>query len=183
MKLRKALYGCIQSARLWYLKLRNVMRKLNFTENRYDLCSFHKVTDDGRITVAFHVDDLLITSQSVESIESLIDALKKEFKGATVSSGAVHSYLGMQITCSKEYYAIDMKGYIDKILMNHEQQKRSNYPAGSDLMEVRENTLLDEAGQKVSFRRGENTIHIKKDKNDDSRANQFSSFNSGQSYY
>ncbi len=42
-RLDKAFYGCVQSARLWYEKLKAVLEGLDFTVNRYDPCVFNKI--------------------------------------------------------------------------------------------------------------------------------------------
>jgi hypothetical protein len=59
VRLNKALYGLIQSARIWYNHLRNVMLKYGYIANEYDPCIFNKVNIDRKIvsTACFHVDD------------------------------------------------------------------------------------------------------------------------------
>ena len=42
VKLKKALYGCVQSSLLWYNKLCGVLVAAGFTENDYDACVFNK---------------------------------------------------------------------------------------------------------------------------------------------
>ena len=68
-KLRRAfLYRCVQSSKLWNEKLCNVLTNDGYISNPYDACVFNKTYDDGeQVTVAFHVDDLLITSRSVKA--------------------------------------------------------------------------------------------------------------------
>ncbi|CAN0452458.1 unnamed protein product, partial [Ectocarpus fasciculatus] len=58
VKLKRALYGCVQSARLWFEKLRGVLEADGFEANPYDLCTFNKMVDGEQVSVAFHVDDL-----------------------------------------------------------------------------------------------------------------------------
>jgi hypothetical protein len=38
VKLKKALYGCIQSAVLWYQELASTLHEMGFRENPYDIC-------------------------------------------------------------------------------------------------------------------------------------------------
>ena len=59
VKLKKALYGCIQSAKLWYDKLCEVLSKDGYVKNDYDECLFNKMVNGVQCTIAFHVDDLL----------------------------------------------------------------------------------------------------------------------------
>ena len=46
IKLRKALYGCVQSSKLWYLTLRTVFEEDRFTCSNSDSCVFVKRTED-----------------------------------------------------------------------------------------------------------------------------------------
>jgi hypothetical protein len=58
MELDKALYGCIQSARLWYDKLRSVLEKNGFKANDIDQCVFNKTVNGEQITLIVYVDDI-----------------------------------------------------------------------------------------------------------------------------
>ena len=40
VRLKKALYGCVQSAVLWYNELKITLVSMDFKENAYDVCSF-----------------------------------------------------------------------------------------------------------------------------------------------
>ena len=76
VKLDKALYGCAESAALWYENLRASFSALGYTPNQYDICVFNKHDEQGvQCTVAIHVDDLLITSVSSHMIEDLARGL------------------------------------------------------------------------------------------------------------
>ncbi len=57
-KLKKALYGCIQSARLFYEHLRSTLINMGFTQNPYDRCVFSKIIDGHQCTILVYVDDL-----------------------------------------------------------------------------------------------------------------------------
>jgi hypothetical protein len=70
VQLDKALYGCVEAASLWYVHLRDKLLAWGFIENAYDICVFNKLGADGRqITVALHVDDLLVTCQTQITID------------------------------------------------------------------------------------------------------------------
>ena len=47
VKLKKALYGCIQSAVLWYNELTSTLEELGFIRNPYDTCSFSRPHQDS----------------------------------------------------------------------------------------------------------------------------------------
>jgi ribosomal protein L37E len=40
VKLKKALYGCRQSGRLWYNKISKILSSIGFTKSRFDECVF-----------------------------------------------------------------------------------------------------------------------------------------------
>ena len=46
VKLKKALYGCVKSAKLWYDKLSSDLIKLNYTANEYDICVLNRTELD-----------------------------------------------------------------------------------------------------------------------------------------
>ena len=65
VRLKKALYGCVESAGLWYAILRATMSSLGYVRNGCDQCVFNPIGSDGvQCTAAVHVDDLLIISKS-----------------------------------------------------------------------------------------------------------------------
>jgi hypothetical protein len=45
VRMKKALYGCIQSAVLWYNELASTFEAMDFVQNPYDICSFTRVRD------------------------------------------------------------------------------------------------------------------------------------------
>ncbi len=60
---------------------------MGFDPNPYDLCVFNKMVEGYQVTIAFHVDDLLITSVCEISIKKIIKELESEFEGVTVNNG------------------------------------------------------------------------------------------------
>ena len=58
VKLKKALYGTIQAALLFWKNLTKTLKSWGFTIIPYDWCVANKVIDSKQMTVAWHVDDL-----------------------------------------------------------------------------------------------------------------------------
>ena len=52
VKLEKALYGCVESAKLWYNKLSSDLIKFNYIANEYDICVFNRTESDNTQTVS-----------------------------------------------------------------------------------------------------------------------------------
>ena len=95
VRLNKALYGCVESAKLWYEDLLSTLTDLGFVRNAVDLCVFNKGTGSEQCTICLHVDDLKVTCRNADTIERLIDGLTSKYKTLSVHRGLVHSYLGM----------------------------------------------------------------------------------------
>jgi len=97
VQLDKALYGCVESARLWYDHLRKTLESMGFVANPYDICAFNKGTLEhgDQCTVILHVDDLMITCKQAQVIDEVVAAITEVYKEVKVKRGAVHSYLGM----------------------------------------------------------------------------------------
>jgi hypothetical protein len=70
VKLLKALYGCIQSAKLWFHTIQRMLLGDGFVQNPHDQCIFNKDVNGKMITIGLYVDDLIITSQDPTLIDS-----------------------------------------------------------------------------------------------------------------
>ena len=92
VRLKKALYGCIQSAVLWYNELSSTIVNMGFIKNPYDLCSFRRVRDDDECTILVYVDDLFIMSSAQHNLLEVSSTLRKKYGGITTTEGQVHDY-------------------------------------------------------------------------------------------
>ena len=119
VRLKRALYGCVQSSKLWYEKLCKVLSDYGFVANPYDNCVFNKGSGKEQITVCFHVDDLLITCADDSKIKLLEEYLRSKFTDVSFTHGDKHSYLSM-IICKEgnKHWTVSMTGYIDKCLQH-----------------------------------------------------------------
>jgi hypothetical protein len=62
VRLDKALYGCVEPASLWGDHIMATLISDGYARNRYQGCCYNKIfIDNIQITVAIHVDDLLVT--------------------------------------------------------------------------------------------------------------------------
>jgi hypothetical protein len=137
VRLQKALYGCIQSAKLWYDHLSATLVADGFVPNPYDPCVLTKTVDGVQIAVGFHVDDLFITSVSDHLCQEFLTMLRKRYKTITVHEGCVHSYLGMRFEFADEgRVKVTMDGYIADVLSDCEVTRGQKTPAGADLFEI-----------------------------------------------
>ena len=137
VKLKKALYGCIQSARLWYDTLRMELEKLGMVANPLDPCVFNQGNGANQVTVIVYVDDLMIMSKDRGKVESIVSALESRFKSITVKRGFEHSYLGMQFDFGDAgRVKISMPGYTNDVIEYSEVKGTSRTPAGENLFDT-----------------------------------------------
>jgi hypothetical protein len=98
VKLQKALYGCLRSALLFYLKFVGDIESQGFTLNPYDLCVANKVINGKKITAVWHVEDIKMSHVDEKEVSKLITWLKSVYgEDMGLSRGKVHDYLGMTI--------------------------------------------------------------------------------------
>ena len=159
VKLSKALYGLLQSALLFYRKLRADLEVFGFVVNPYDPCVANKVINGSQMTVTWHVDDLKISHKDSGEVTKCIQYLQKIYgEKMTIHRGKVHDYLGMDLDfSSSRVLKIGMIKYIKKI---HEEfpeeiKTAAATPAAEHLFDVREDNkdiLLPEE-QALAFHR------------------------------
>jgi Reverse transcriptase (RNA-dependent DNA polymerase) len=118
--LNRALYGCVESAALWYDNLRETMTSLGYERNPHDVCVFNQVGENGRqCTATVHVDDLLITSVDESMIESLSAGLRHRYGEITKTNGTILNSLGVVLDISHPGETrVAMKGFVEDILLS-----------------------------------------------------------------
>jgi hypothetical protein len=92
-----ALYGMIESALLWYTLYVEVLHKEGFEINPYDRCVANKVINGKQCTVAWYVDDNILSHVETSVVDSVIDTIEGYFPGLVVERGKDLNFLGMEI--------------------------------------------------------------------------------------
>ena len=95
VKLKKALYGCLQSARLWFELLVKELMEFGYVQNAVDPCVLNKTVGDKQSTLLLHVDDIMVLSQIESETTALYAHLQSKFGKVTLHEGDKHNYLGM----------------------------------------------------------------------------------------
>jgi len=148
VRLSKALYGLLQSALLFYKKLRKELEDFGFEVNPYDPCVANKIVNGSQMTVTWHVDDLKVSHKDYHEITRFLKYLGDLYGNRiTVNRGDVHDYLGMDLDYSKKgVLQVSMIKYLKKIFDDFPELITSiaATPAGENLFKVR-----DEADRKV----------------------------------
>jgi hypothetical protein len=152
VQLMKALYGCVQSAKLWYLRIRGALEKWGYIMNPLDQCVFNKDCNGLQCTICVYVDHLLITCKESGVVDGVLNKLKDEFKELTVRRGKQHDYLGMSFEFEPdESVKVSMDGYVKDIITEYEVTGTSKTPAAATLYEIDENSPALRDDDKVVF--------------------------------
>lgn len=137
VRLDKALYGCVESALLWYQHLKATLLKFGFVPSPIDACVYNSGTGKDQMTVCVHVDDLLVTCKSPMKIDNLVNHLINSYGEVKVNSGKVHSYLGMTIDFSTDREVkITQEHYVQEILETYHVTGRALTPAQGSLFVI-----------------------------------------------
>lgn len=117
LQLEKALYGCVQSALLWYELFAETLQGMGFTLNPYDPCVANATINGKQCTVAWFVDDNKISHEDPNVVSSIIEKIEEKFGKMTIVRGKQHVFLGMNITYNDNRTAtIQMKEYLEEAI-------------------------------------------------------------------
>jgi hypothetical protein len=140
VKLDKALYGCVQSANLWYKHIIETLTRGGFVPNQYDLCVLNRTNLQGtQCTLAIHVDDIFASSACPIMLAEFVTLIKDRYKEYTVQNGPVLGHLGMTIDFSVAgEVTATMQGCVDTLLKKSGFVGTAVTPATANLFNVRE---------------------------------------------
>ena len=146
VRLKKALYGCVESAKLWYEHISTTLKSYDFKANPQDRCVFNSSAGGVQCTVCVYVDDLLITCRDQARMEATISNLIRKYKEVKVTRGLIHSYIGMTFDFSSPLkVSVTMEGYIQDVIKLYDVRRSAATPALDHLFEVRESISLARA--------------------------------------
>jgi hypothetical protein len=144
VKLNRALYGLVQSAKLWYEHLSGTLERNGYRKLESDECVFVRTDDNGNlIKIVLHVDDMLVMCKDKEELVKFGELLKREYKDIKVSHGPIVSYLGMQFDFSKDgEVTITMPGYVKELIQYYEIEGNAVSPHNDKLFEINDESPL-----------------------------------------
>lgn len=109
----KALYGMIESALLWYQLFSSVLLDIGFKLNPYDPYIANKVIDGHKCTIAWYVDDNMISHKDEKVVEDIVQKIENKFPGLTITRGNIHTFIGMKLTFRDDgKLEVDLKDYL-----------------------------------------------------------------------
>mmetsp|Transcript_16943 Transcript_16943/g.24540 ORF Transcript_16943/g.24540 Transcript_16943/m.24540 type:complete len:377 (-) Transcript_16943:2251-3381(-) len=137
----KALYGLIESGRLWFELLSSTLIANGYVQNQYEPCIFNKWHEDEQVqsTIGIYVDDIIVTCKNADIAEAIITSLESEFDELTITRGKIHKFTGMifDFTESRKL-KITMKKSIDEILKRNNVTSTAVTPSTEELFQIDE---------------------------------------------
>ena len=136
VKLKRALYGCVESAKLWYDKQSSDLIEFNYIVNEYDICVFNRIDPDNTQTsLVIHVDDMIITASNESRIDDVIKQIETIYPGLTKHRGKFLNYIGMTFDFSKEgSVKMTMEGFVQDLIEGcKDMLGTANTPARANL--------------------------------------------------
>ena len=147
LRLIKALYGCVQSALLWYKLLVETLIDLGFELNPTDACVANAMVNGKQCTIAWYVDDNKISHVDPNIVTNVINNIESRFGKMAVTRGDEHVFLGMKVKFDRESktVSIDMNDYAKEAIddfLEHDAQKLNVATTGAQrtLFEIDENS-------------------------------------------
>jgi hypothetical protein len=152
VRLTRALYGLVQSAKLWYNNVSSTLIANGFTRNAHDSGVFNKVYKDTQLTVGIHVDDFIVTCADSAGLAHVRDLLQRKYGQVQYKEGRILSYLGMTMDFSAEgSVRISQHGFINDLLLSHSVSGSATTPALPDLFSINDSSPLLPPTSKESF--------------------------------
>ncbi len=150
MIIKKALYGCVQASKLWYKKICRFLEREGYKCREMDPCVFRKNVGEYVYTLLVYMDDILVSTKP-DKLKQIKQVIIKEFKWITVDVGEDHSYLGKQLQITKGRDEVDMRFYIEKVLVLSGVLKKCLVPGDKEVFMVREDALILSTMRQKSF--------------------------------
>ena len=153
VRVLRALYGCIESAMLWYKFYAETLEGMGFEINPYDRCVANKMINGKQCTIVWYVDDNKLSHEDPNVVTEVLEEIKKHFGDITISRGKNHDFLGMNITLRDDgKFEIEMKKQVQEAIDKFGESY--NYPVKtvckSNLWEVNEKSdRLDEKKSEI----------------------------------
>ena len=87
LQILTALYGMIESALLWDKFYTEVLKKEGIELNSYDKCVANKIVNDKQCTIAWYVNNNILSHVDSSVIDNVIATIEEYFPGLVVEGG------------------------------------------------------------------------------------------------
>jgi len=146
VRVDKAMYGLIQSAKLWYKELTGHLMKHGFKKCKTDECVLIKKMPSGEyMIVLLYVDDILVISKCAVDRHWVKSLLESKYEKMTHQEGERLPYLGMTILKTAVGFEICMRSYIEDVLKLYDKDLREYVvPAKKNVFEVHSSSMIED---------------------------------------
>ena len=164
VRLHKALYGCVQSALLWYNLFSETLIEMGFVLNPYDQCVANCVIDGSQCTIAWYVDDTKISHRDPNVVTRVIECIESKFGKMSVSRGKEHEFLGLKLRYNDDGTAtVSMKEHLKDAISSSGLGivRTAATPAKRSLFEVDEKSpLLSKSRAEIFHRTAAKLLYV-----------------------
>jgi hypothetical protein len=113
-KLHKALYGLKQAPWAWYTRLSHTLLEIGFSSSQVDPSLFLFHSNASHVFLLVYVDDIIVTSNNMETIQTIITKLQADF--AIKDLGSLSYFLGIQASRDSTGLHLRQSKYIQDLL-------------------------------------------------------------------
>jgi len=120
VKLKKALYGLVNSPRLWFQSLTASLQEIGFNQTHSDPCLWTKSKDNEVVgAIAFFVDDCAVTAPASE-INELKSALQRRYR--MTDQGPITWFVGVRVhyDITRGFLSLSQASAVTKLLELHQ---------------------------------------------------------------
>jgi len=146
--LNKYLYGlCEAPNRFNNLLTDYLVNTMGFKKGKSDPCLYTRITKEGTLYVAIHVDDILLSASTRELQQQFEEMLAKQFDITTQRDNI--SYLGLNISKKNKELHITQDKHIKELVEKYGYSNLNKYPktptAADFLTDVPDSPLVDKS--------------------------------------
>ena len=116
VRVLSALYGCIESAMLWHELYSSTLQLMGFELNPYDKCVVNKIINGKQCTIVFYVDNNKVSHADPTVVTKVMEQIASHFGELSITRGAKHDFLGMNIEIKNNKVYVDIQHQIEKAL-------------------------------------------------------------------
>jgi hypothetical protein len=144
MEIHKFLYGHPEASHQFNQLLHNCFLNMGFKQSSADPCMYYLDTNEGRMFVCVHVDDMLVAAPSTTHLKTFESKMEKTFE--LVKQYDTLSYLGMSIRRRKcGDIVVNQSGFVDDIVKKYDCDNLRKYPKTPATDDI---TIVDEKSPK-----------------------------------
>ncbi|CAL2242392.1 unnamed protein product [Prunus armeniaca] len=116
-RLHKSLYGLKQASRQWFAKFTEAILAAGFIQSKADYSLFTRKVGKSFTALLIYVDDILITGNDIDAINSLKSFLHTRFRIKDL--GDLKYFLGIEVSRSKKGIYVSQRKYALEILKDY----------------------------------------------------------------